>query len=263
MRFAKKLVPNFYIALVVLFIYLPIAVLIFYSFNSIPKSFIWGGFSLKNYSNLFSGSDGRTILDSLLTTIKVAAIASVASTAFGVFASLGITYLSKRMQGLVMGLTYVPNIMPDLVTGISFMLLFAFLGVQKSELTLILAHIALCVPFAILSISPKVRQMDRSLVEAAMDLGATRAQTFRLVIIPEIMPGILSSLMLTFTLSVDDYLISNFNVDSSIQTLPMTIYSMAKLGVNPKMNALTTILFVVVLGLMILSNLPSLKKQKK
>lgn len=263
MRFAKRLVPNIYIALVVLFIYLPIAVLIVYSFNSIPKSFIWGGFSINNYKNLFSGSDGRTILDSLLTTIKVAAIASVTSTVFGVFASLGITYLTKRMQGLVMGLTYVPNIMPDLVTGISFMLLFAFLGVQKSEITLILAHIALCVPFAILSISPKVRQMDRSLVEAAMDLGATRAQTFRLVIIPEIMPGILSSVMLTFTLSVDDYLISNFNVDSSIQTLPMTIYSMAKLGVNPKMNALTTIMFVVVLALMILSNLSSIKKTKK
>ena len=263
MRFAKRLVPNIYIALVVIFIYLPIAVLIVYSFNSIPKSFIWGGFSFNNYKNLFSGSDGRTILDSLLTTVKVATIASLTSTVFGVFASLGITYLTKRMQGLVMGLTYVPNIMPDLVTGISFMLLFAFLGVQKSEITLILAHIALCVPFAILSISPKVRQMDRSLVEAAMDLGATRAQTFRLVIIPEIMPGILSSVMLTFTLSVDDYLISNFNVDSSIQTLPMTIYSMAKLGVNPKMNALTTIMFVVVLTLMILSNLSNIKKTKK
>ena len=263
MRFIKKLVPNTYIGLILLFIYLPIAVLIVYSFNSVPKSFIWGGFTFRNYANLFSGSDGRTILDSLLTTLKVAAIASVVSTIFGIFASLGITYLSKKTQGVVMGLTYVPNIMPDLVTGISFMLLFAFLGMQKSELTLILAHIALCVPFAILSISPKVRQMDRSLVEAAMDLGATKAQTFRLVIIPEIMPGILSSIMLTFTLSVDDYLISNFNVDSSIQTLPMTIYSMAKLGVNPKMNALTTLLFVVVFVLMILSNLSTLRKNKK
>lgn len=263
MRYVKKLIPNLYIVLVVIFIYLPIAVLIVYSFNKIPKSFIWGGFTFNNYKNLFSGSDGRTIFDSLITTLKVAAIASVVSTIFGVFASIGITYLSKKLQGIVMGLTYVPNIMPDLVTGISFMLLFAFLGVQKSEVTLILAHIALCVPFAILSISPKVKQMDRSLVEAAMDLGATRAQTFRLVMVPEIMPGILSSLMLTFTLSVDDYLISNFNVDSSIQTLPMTIYSMAKLGVNPKMNALTTILFVVVLVLMVLSNLSSFKKNKK
>lgn len=263
MRFIKKLVPNIYIALILVFIYLPIAILIIYSFNSLPKSFIWGGFTFKNYQNLFTGSDGSTILDALLTTLRVAAIASVASTAFGVFSSLGVAYLSKKMQNVIMGLTYVPNVMPDLVTGISFMLLFSFLGVQKGEFTLIMAHIALCVPFAILSISPKIKQMDKSLTEAAMDLGATRFQTLRLVIIPEIMPGILSSIMLTFTLSVDDYLISNFNVDSSIQTLPMTIYSMTKLGVNPKMNALTTIIFVAVLVLMVLSNLSSFKKTKK
>ena len=126
-------------------------------------------------------------------TLKVAAIASVTSTLFAVLSALGIAYLSRKMQGIVMGLTYVPNVMPDLVTGISFMLLFSFLGVQKSEFTLIMAHIALCVPFAILSITPKIRQLDKSLSEAAMDLGATRGQTLRLVIIPEIMPGILSS----------------------------------------------------------------------
>jgi len=263
MRYLKKLVPNLYIGLILVFIYLPIAILIIYSFNALPKSFIWGGFTLNNYKNLFSGSDGGTILDSLLTTLRVAAIASVASTVFGVFSSLGCAYLSKKTQNVVMGLTYIPNIMPDLVTGISFMLLFSFLGVQKSEFTLIMSHIALCVPFAILSISPKIKQMDKSLTEAAMDLGATRFQTLRLVIIPDIMPGILSSLLLTFTLSVDDYLISNFNVDSSIQTLPMTIYSMTKLGVNPKMNALTTIIFVAVFVLMILSNLSNLREGKK
>ena len=251
MRFLKRLVPDIYLALILIFIYLPIVVLIVFSFNALPKSFLWGGFTLRNYASLFSGSDGTGILESLIETLKVAAIASVVSTLIGVMSSLGIAYLSKKMQGLVM---------PDLVTGISFMLLFSFLGVQKSEFTLIMSHIALCVPFAILSISPKIKQMDKSLTEAAMDLGATGFQTLRLVIIPEIMPGILSSLMLTFTLSVDDYLISNFNVDSSIQTLPMMIYSMAKLGVNPKMNALTTLIFLVVFVLMILSNLSSFKK---
>jgi len=255
MRFLKRLVPDIYLALILIFIYLPIVVLIVFSFNALPKSFIWGGFTLKNYVSLFSGSDGTGILDSLLETLKVAAIASVVSTLIGVMSSLGIAYLNKKMQGLVMTMTYVPNVMPDLVTGISFMLLFSFLGVQKSEFTLIMSHIALCVPFAILSISPKIKQMDKSLTEAAMDLGATGFQTLRLVIIPEIMPGIL-----TFTLSVDDYLISNFNVDSSIQTLPMMIYSMAKLGVNPKMNALTTLIFLVVFILMVLSNMSSFKK---
>jgi spermidine/putrescine transport system permease protein len=118
------------------------------------------------------------------------------------------------------------------------------------------------VPFAILSIDPKIKQLDKNLSEAAMDLGATQWQTLRLVIIPEIMPGIVSSLMLTFTMSVDDYLISNFNVDSSTQTLPMKIYSMAKFGVNPKMNALTTILFLAVIVLLVLSNLSSVRQAK-
>ena len=263
MRTVRRLIPNVYLVLALVFIYLPIAILIVYSFNALPKSFIWGGFSIDNYKNLFTGSEGMGILDSLLETLKVAAIASVCSTAFAVLSALGIAYLTKKLQGIVMGLTYVPNVMPDLVTGISFMLLFSFLGVQKSEFTLIMAHIALCVPFAILSISPKIKQLDKSLSEAAMDLGATRFQTLRLVIIPEIMPGIFSSLLLTLTLSVDDYLISNFNVHSSIQTLPMMIYSMAKLGVNPKMNALTTLLFGAVLVLMVLSNLSSIKKTKK
>ena len=187
MRIAKRLVPDLYLGLLLIFIYLPIAILIIYSFNALPKSFIWGGFTLNNYKSLFKGSDGSGILESLTETLKVASIASVASTAFGVLSSLGLAYINKKLQNLAMTMTYVPNVMPDLVTGISFMLLFSFLGVQKSEFTLIMSHIALCVPFAILSISPKIKQLDKSLTEAAMDLGATRFQTLRLVIIPEIM----------------------------------------------------------------------------
>lgn len=262
MRFLKRLIPDIYIALILLFLYLPIVILIVYSFNSIPKSFLWGGFTLKNYTGLFSGSDGSELLESLLTTLRIAAIASVVSTIFGVVSCLGLAYLNKRMQTTLMSLTYIPNVMPELVTGIAFMLLFSFLGVQKGQFTLICSHVAFCVPFAILSINPKIKQLDKNLSEAAMDLGATTWQTLRLVIIPEIMPGILSALMLTFTMSVDDYLISNFNVDSSTQTLPMKIYSMAKFGVNPKMNALTSILFAAVIVLLVLSNLSSIRKSK-
>lgn len=262
MRFLKRLIPDIYIALILLFLYLPIVILIVYSFNSIPKSFLWGGFTLKNYTGLFSGSDGSELLESLLTTLRIAAIASVVSTIFGVVSCLGLAYLNKRMQTTLMSLTYIPNVMPELVTGIAFMLLFSFLGVQKGQFTLICSHVAFCVPFAILSINPKIKQLDKNLSEAAMDLGATTWQTLRLVIIPEIMPGILSALMLTFTMSVDDYLISNFNVDSSTQTLPMKIYSMAKFGVNPKMNALTSILFAAVIVLLVLSNLSAIRKSK-
>ena len=263
MRFLRRLLPDIYIGLVLFFLYLPIAVLIIFSFNKVPKSFIWGGFTLDNYTSLFQGSDGSQLFDALITTLKIAAIASVVATAFGVITCLGLAYIRKKLQNTIMNLTYVPNVMPELVLGIAFMLLFSFLNVEKGQLTLILAHIAFCVPFAILSISPKMKQLDKNLAEAAMDLGATQWQTIRLVIIPELMPGILSSLMLTFTLSVDDYLISNFNVDSSTQTLPMAIYSQTKLGVSPKMNALTTILFAAIFLLLVLSNISSLKKDNK
>lgn len=262
-RLLKKLVPNTYIALVMLFLYLPIIVLIIYSFNSVAKSFIWGGFTFDHYINLFKGSDGSELFDALITTLRIAAIASIASTFIAVVSCLGMEYLNKRLQSTLMNLTYIPNVMPELVTGISFMLLFAFLGIQKGQITLILAHIAFCVPYAVLSISPKLKQLDKNLAEAAMDLGATEWQTLRLVIIPEIMPGILSSILLTFTMSVDDYLVSNFNADSTIQTLPMKIYAMAKFGVNPKMNALTTIMFVVILVLLIISNVSGSKKTAK
>lgn len=263
MRFLKKVIPDIYVALVFVFLYLPIAILVIYSFNNVPKSYIWGGFTLDNYINLFKGSDGGEILQSLLTTLKVAAIASVVSTIIAVISCMGMQYLGKKMQGVLYNLTYIPNVMPELVTGISFMLLFSFLGVQKGEVTLILSHIAFCVPFAVLSINPKLKQLDKNLSEAAMDLGATQLQTIRLVIIPEIMPGIVSSLLLTFTMSVDDYLVSCFNVDSTVQTLPMKIYSMTKFGVNPKMNALSAILFVVIFVVLLLSNLKGMKTQPK
>lgn len=263
MRFLKKVIPDIYVALVFVFLYLPIAILVIYSFNNVPKSYIWGGFTLDNYINLFKGSDGGEILQSLLTTLKVAAIASVVSTIIAVISCMGMQYLGKKMQGVLFNLTYIPNVMPELVTGISFMLLFSFLGVQKGEVTLILSHIAFCVPFAVLSINPKLKQLDKNLSEAAMDLGATQLQTIRLVIIPEIMPGIVSSLLLTFTMSVDDYLVSCFNVDSTVQTLPMKIYSMTKFGVNPKMNALSAILFVVIFVVLLLSNLKGMKTQPK
>lgn len=262
-RFLKRLLPDIYIGLVLFILYLPILVLIVFSFNKVPKSYVWGGFTLRNYTSLFSGTEGQQILDALLTTLKVAGIAAVVSTLFGVISCLGIAYLNKKLSNVVMNMTYIPNVMPELVLGIAFMLLFSFLGVAKGQFTLILAHIAFCVPFAILSISPKMKQLDKNLAEAAMDLGATQWQTIRLVIIPELMPGIVSALMLTFTLSVDDYLISNFNVDATIQTLPMAIYAQTKLGVSSKMNALTALLFIAIFVLLLLSNIKSFKKDSK
>jgi len=263
MKKLKNLFPNIYIILVFIFLYLPIIVLIIFSFNRIPKSFIWAGFSLDNYVRLFSGNDGGEIWNSLVTTLKVAAIASFSSTAIAVISCLGLTHFSKKIQNVVFNLTYIPNVIPELVTGISFMLLFAVLGLAKGQTTLILSHIAFCVPFAVLSINPKLKQLDKNLPEAAQDLGATPRQAITRVVLPEIMPGIVSSILLTFTLSVDDYLISSFNAGSSIQTLPMKIYSMVKFGVNPKVNALTTILFSVVFLLLLAANIQTISRGKK
>jgi len=263
MRKLRRYFPNLYIGLIFVFLYLPIVVLIVFSFNSVPKSFIWGGFTLDNYAKLFSGNDGGELLAALLTTLRVAGIASISSTFLAVVSCLGLSYFSKKIQSLVLNVTYIPNIMPELVTGISFMLLFAFLGIQKGQVTLVLAHIAFCVPFAVLSINPKLRQLDRNLSEAAQDLGATQFQAITKVILPEIMPGIVSSILLTFTLSVDDYLVSNFNVDSTVQTLPMKIYSMAKFGVNPKMNALTAIMFLVIFLLLLAANVRTIAESRE
>ncbi len=204
MRFLKRLIPNIYIALVLVFLYLPIAILIVYSFNSVPKSFLWGGFTIRNYVNLFSGSDGGELLESLLTTLKIAAIASVVSTLFGVVSCLGLAYMSKRAQNALMSITYIPNVMPELVIGIAFMLLFSFLGVQKGQFTLICAHIAFCVPFAILSIDPKIKQLDKNLSEAAMDLGADPRTTFLTVTLPLSVPGIISGSVTLATVLTGD-----------------------------------------------------------
>ena len=262
MRFLKKLLPGFYIALVFAFLYLPIAVLILFSFNNIPKSYIWGGFTLRNYTNLFSGSDGGQLFQALLTTLKVAAIASVVSTVIAVFSCLGMSYLSKRLQGILFNLTYVPNVMPELVTGISFMLLFSFLGVQKGEFTLILAHIAFCVPFAVLSINPKLKQLDKNLSEAAMDLGATQWQTLRLVIIPEIMPGIISGALIAFSMSFDDFVISLFTTGPGVNNISIYVYANVK-RVNPTINALSAIIVYVITIVLILVNVVPLIRERK
>ena len=263
MRTLRKIFPNIYIVLAFIFLYLPILILVVFSFNRIPKSFIWAGFSLNSYTELFRGNDGRELLNALITTLKVAAIASVSATMIAVVSCLGLSYFSKKVQKLTLQFTYIPNVIPELVMGISFMLLFGVLGFARGEMTLVLAHIAFCVPFAVLSINPKLKQLDRNLAEAAQDLGATRLQAVTKVILPEIMPGIISAILLTFTLSVDDYLISNFNVGSSIQTLPIKIYSMVKFGINPRVNALTTIIFTAIFLLLLAANIQTLTSRKR
>ncbi|MBP7401156.1 MAG: ABC transporter permease [Clostridia bacterium] len=247
----RKILRNGYMALVFLFLYAPVAVLVVFSFNKTKSRAVWGGFTLDWYRQLI---ENDTILEALRTTLLLAFLSAVIATAVAVVTCLGITGFRRRARTVIMNVTYIPNVSPDLVTGISLMLLFSFVGIVSGFPTLLMAHIAFNIPYAILSISPKVRQLDRNLFEAALDLGCRPAKALVKVVLPEIMPGIVTSLILTFTLSIDDFTISYFTAGSSASTLAITIYNMARKGVSPQINALSSLLFLVVLILLIVVN---------
>lgn len=256
----RKLSSRIYMTLIFIFLYAPVLVLIIFSFNKAKSRAVWGGFTLDWYRKLFQNQD---ILDALKVTLLVALISALVSTVLSTMTCLGLDAMKRRWRQTIMTITYIPNVTPDLVTGISLMLLFYFIHMETGFATLLLAHIAFNVPYAILSISPKLRQLDRNLFEAALDLGCRPAEAILKVILPEIMPGIVTALILTFTLSIDDFVISYFTAGNQISTLAITIYSMARKSVNPQINALSTILFVVVLALLLLVNARSGRDIKK
>ncbi len=246
--------------LVFLFLYAPVMVLIVLSFNKAKSRAVWGGFTLDWYRKLF---ENREILSSLEVTLVVALVSALVATAVATVTCLGLDHLRKRIRSLLLSATYIPIVNPDLVTGVSLMLLFFFMRLQLGFVTLLLAHIVFNIPYAILSILPKVRQMDRNLYEAALDLGATPAQALRKVILPEIMPGVINALILTFTLSIDDFVISYFTSGNQVSTLAITIYSMARKSINPQINALSTLMFVSVLVLLVIVNIRTSRDVRK
>lgn len=247
----KKIAKNGYMVLIFIFLYAPVAVLIIFSFNEAKSRAVWGGFTLDWYRKLLQNDD---ILNALQITLIVALISALVSTLIATMTCIGLNAMRRRLRNIIMNVTYIPNISPDLVTGIALMLLFFFIRLQTGFTTLLLAHIAFNIPYAILSISPKLRQLDRNLYEAALDLGCRPRQAIVRVILPEIMPGIVTALLLTFTLSIDDFVISYFTAGNQISTLAITIYSMARKSVNPQINALSTLMFVSVLVLLLLVN---------
>src|SRR5690554_3452288 len=255
-RFLKRS----YIHLVFAFLYMPIAVLMVYSFNDSRSRGVWGGFTLRWYVELFQD---RTIMSSLYSTLFIGATAAVIATIIGTLAAIGIHNSRGIQKRLIMNITYLPVLNPEIVTAISLMILFVFTKVRFGYLTLLLAHITFNIPYVILSVLPKLRQLNTHLYEAALDLGCTPAQALWKVIIPEIMPGIVTGLLLAFTLSIDDFVISFFTTGSGVSTLSITIYSMARRGINPKINALSTIMFVFVLSLLVIVNVRQTREEKK
>ena len=254
----RRKLSGVYIALMLLFLYLPIFVLIVFSFNS-TKGYSWTGFSWKWYKELFSN---ELILHSLQNTLIIAAIASVVATVLGAAAAVGVFSMkNKTLKGAINNVTNLPLVSPEIVMGISLMLLFSFARMSGGFLSLVISHISFCVPSVYFSVLPKLRQMNGSLYEAALDLGCTPSKAFMKVVLPEIMPGIITGFLMAFTYSLDDFVVSYFTA-GNVQTLSITIYSMVKKRVSPEINALSTILFVVVLMILLFTNVRSIKKER-
>ncbi|KAE9634032.1 MAG: spermidine/putrescine transport system permease protein [Epulopiscium sp.] len=247
----KDIFNRIYLFLIFVFLYAPIAVLIIFSFNNSKSRANWNGFTLKWYLQLFRDPD---IKKALYYTILIAIISSIISTIIGTAAAIGIHSMSKWKKSLVMNITYLPILNPDIVTGISLMILFIFLKVRLGFVSMLLAHITFNIPYVILSVMPKLKQLNKHLYEAALDLGASPTYAFFKVILPEIMPGIITGALLAFTLSLDDFVISFFTAGSGVTNLSIAIYSMARRGVNPTINALSTLMFLSVLILLFIVN---------
>ncbi len=246
-------------ALIMIFLFAPIVILLVFSFNEAKSLSVFSGFSLYWYRELFRDSE---TLNAVKNTLVLAVCAAAISTVMGTAAAVGINKLRNRYLHAVMDtVTNIPMINPEIITGISLMLMFVFVGrlfgaaTSLSFWTMLIAHVTFCLPYVILQVLPKLQQMDASLPEAAMDLGCTPLRAFFKVEIPEILPGIITGLIMAFTLSLDDFVISYFTAGNGFQTLPIRIYSMTKKTVTPKMYALATIIFFVILALLLISNL--------
>lgn len=270
-----------FMALVFLFLYAPIFVLIVFSFNDSKSRTVWQGFTFRWYLELFQDRD---IINALSTTLLVSLIATLAATAVGLFAAVGFYNMRKRWRTPLMTVNSIPMTNADIVTGVSLCLLFVaffaawqpvadYLNGAQSFITLpvklhmgfgtlLIAHITFDIPYVILSIMPKLRQMDKNLVDAAQDLGCTWMQAFWKVVLPEIKPGVVSGMLIAFTMSVDDFVISYFTAGSSASTLAMVVYGMTKKRISPKINAISTLLFITVLILLVIVNIREARQEK-
>ncbi len=247
----NKALKKIYTFLMFLFLYAPIMVLIVFSFNNSKSRSVWKGFTFKWYLELFNDGD---ILKALYTTLFIAITSAIISTVIGTFAAIGIYNMKSRNRKMILNLNYLPVLNPDIVTAVSLMALFRFLRLKFGITTMLLSHISFSIPYVILSVLPKLKQTNKHLAEAAMDLGATPLYALRKVVIPEIMPGIITGGLMAFTLSVDDFVISFFTTGHGVSNLSMTIYSMTRKGINPVINALSTLMFIGLLILLLIIN---------
>lgn len=259
--------------LVYLFLYAPIVLLIVFSFNATKSNRVWGGFSLDWYVELFHNT---RLLGALRTTIILSVLAAFIATILGTAAAIGFYSMRRRSRSICLSVNNIPLTNADIITGVSMMLLFVFaIGVFNGSFlsealgirwkmgfgTLLIAHIGFNAPYVILSVMPKLRQLDPNVYEAAQDLGASGWYAFRKVILPEIMPGVLNGLIIAFTMSIDDFVISYFTKGSGVTTLAVEIYTMVKKPVTPEINALSTLMFVCVFALLLTVNIRQARQE--
>lgn len=244
-----KRLKRFYLFLVFSFLYAPIVFLMVFSFNDSKLKSSWNGFTLKWYGELFQNSE---ILSSFYNSLLVAVLATIVATILGTIAAIGIYYMKNWQKNIALNVNYIPVLNPDIVTAISLMILFKVASMENGFLTVLISHIMFTTPYVVLAVLPKLKQMSKALPEAAMDLGATPMYTLRKIILPEVSSGIFSGAILAFTLSLDDFVVSYFTTGNGFTTLSVTIFGMAKKGINPAINALSTLMFLGILILLLI-----------
>ena len=262
MKKEKRTFGTILMALVIAFFYLPIVYMVVFSFNSGKSLTSFTGFSLRWYKHMM---ESHTMMESLSTTFSIALIATAVSTIVGTISAIGLSKSKKIIQRLMEQVNNLPMMNPEIVTAIGFMLLFITFRVEKGYVTMLLAHIAFCIPYVMLSVMPKIRSLDPNLADAAMDLGATPWRALTKVIVPQIMPGIVSGALIAFTMSVDDFIISYFVTGGGVKNLSITVYTMSK-RVNPSINAISTLVVVIITLVLLLINLAPVvmaKREKK
>ena len=247
----KKLFSRIYIGIILLFLYAPIVILIILSFNKSKSRAKWGGFTIKWYLELFQNKD---IMSALSTTLIIAFSAALIATIIGTAAAIAINSMKKTPRVVLMGITNIPMLNADIVTGISLMLIFVALNFTLGFTSVLIAHITFNIPYVILSVMPKLKQLNPNTYEAALDLGASHVYAFFKVILPDIFSGVLSGFFLAFTMSLDDFVITYFTKGPEINTLSTKIYTEVRKGIKPEMYALSTLMFVTVLLLLIFIN---------
>lgn len=247
----KKVLQKLYLALILIFLYAPILTLVALSFNASKSRAKWGGFTVAWYLEMF---DSATIMDALYNSLSIALFAAVIATLVGVMASVGIQAMGRGPRTICMTLNNIPILNAEIVTGLSLMICFGAFGISLGYGTILVSHVAFCIPYVILSVMPRLKTTSVAAYEAAMDLGAPPIQAFFQVVLPDLMPGILSGFLLSFTMSLDDFVISYFTRGRGINTLSTLVYTQVRRGIVPTMYALSTVIFLAVLLFLLAQN---------